>query len=514
MIKGSLATLLISVESQIPGSSDAWQLFRSGSSLPIVSGSIDSRGGFVVPLRYITTAGDYVIRTIRSYSDGTPSSVSDSPPFHVDLLLWDSIAGSYEALLADLTHIPNDGALYRGVLGFSVTRYGYASGRLRFNEPLPISNAPDPGLRNYTPVLRTFLTVFTPIAGNPSLLQASPRLGTGISAGREELLLQLDLTTSPPKFSATVKNSSLVVPDGGLSNATSTATKCDRLITGLSAMPIGMRGALGHYTLAADSGNPSSDHAHLLLTVTSTGNLLWVTRRPGYTGSGSTLLSIKSEKSFGACIYESQTVFVRSIGSILTRSWLGKIELAKTDFGSWRALVDLGTNTRALELQSCCLTNTAGLISYKSENANWSKIQWINFSEEIGSYWGFLSNAVSILNPPSRMLFHLKQPLGSPYIQPGDTAWNVAFSTTGWATFERMISGGASPGTMMGQVGRTTGEWAGIYVTPTGSLRYRVHGVVHDPFDSPQEFARGWVEYGSVPFLSIGTWRVQSVNAP
>jgi hypothetical protein len=205
-----------------------------------------------------------------------------------------------------------------------------------------------------------------------------------------------------------------------------------------------MRGVTGHYILAADSSNLPANQSYVVLTATSSGLLVWVSRRPGYSGSGSTALSVESETSFGAKIYESQVTAVPSTDSILTRVWLGKIHLAKTAFGSWRASVNSTADTRALELQSCYLTRINGLVSYKSEKANWSKIQWINFSGGTGGYWSLQSDAISLLRPPSRMLFHLQPPQVDPSIEPVDVFWNVAFSTTGRATFERTVFGGTT----------------------------------------------------------------------
>ncbi len=514
MLKGSLATLSLSLESQIPGASDSWQLMRVGSTLPVLSGTVTAGGGFLVPLRYITDEGDYFIRTTRTYADGSDTSYSDSLPFRIQLLAWDSVAGSYDALLADLTHIPSDGAAYRGVVGFSVNRYGTASGRLRFSEPLSIPNAPDPSFRNYTPVVRTFVKAFTPVEGNPSLVQLTSNLGVGAVAGRETLVLQLDLSTSPPTFSATVKISNLVVPDGGSISAMSGATECARQITSAATIPTEMRGAIGRYTLLADSSNLPTNQSYLALTATSSGMLVWASRRPGYSGSGSNALSVESKTSFGAKIYESQVRAVPSTSSILTRISLGKLNLAKTDLGGWRAAVNSGTDTRALELQSCCLTVIGGLVSYKSENANWSKIQSIGFSEGAGGYWSLQSSAIPLLHPPSRMLFSLQPPQVDPSIRPVDVFWNVAFSTTASATFERTAFGGTTLLTMTGALNRSTGSWLGTYIPPGGSLRYRVYGAVLSPLDTNPEVARGWVESGLAPFLSVGTWSLQNVNAP
>lgn len=507
MIKGAATTLALSVQATVAGAVDTWRLLAVGQDIQLLSGTVASGGQFSVPLRSITTPGDYIIRLSRAYSDDSQTTTTDSLPFHIDVQTWDTIAASYEALLLDSNHVLADGAVYRGILNFSITRFGYMSGRLRFNEPLPISNAPDSALRNYTPVIRTFSSGFTPVEGNPSLMQTTPRLGTGTAAGREELVLQLDLNTTPPTFSATIKHSAAVIYGDTTVASTSVAANCPRLVTNLTTLPSTLSGAPGHYLLAADF---PSDQAHMLLQVSSTGRLLWVTRRPGYTGTGSTALCVEGASTFAANIYEAQTTVVRLTSSQLVRSWLGKVNFHKSDLGSWGAAIDSNELPKGLELQSCNLTSANGLISYKLENSNWARIQKVNFSAEKGCLWSLQSDSSSFLRTPSKFTLNLLNPPRNPDTQPGESLWNVTISTAGVAFCERAILNGVTPGLMLMRVDRLNGALLGTYIPTEENLRYRVYGVTLDPVDSPSIRAAGWVEYGTAPFISSGSWTLQN----
>ena len=507
MIKGAATTLALSAQATFAGAVDTWLLLAVGQDIPILSGTVASGGKFSVPLRSITTSGDYFIRLSRAYEGDSKATTTDSVPFHIDVQTWDTVAASYEALLLDSNHVLNDGAVYRGILNVTITRFGYTSGRLRFNEPLPISNAPDSAFRNYAPVIRTFAAAFTPVEGNPSLMQSTPKLGTGTAAGREEMVLQLDLTTTPPTLSATVKHSVAVVYGGTTASSTSVATNCPRLVTNLTNLPSTLSGAPGRYVSAADF---PTDRAHIFLQAFSTGRLLWVTRRLGYTGTGSTALNVEGDTTLGANIYEAQTAAVRLTSSQLVRSWLGKIHFHKSDTGSWGAAIHSNELPNGLELQSCYLTSTNGLVSYKVENSNWARIQKVNFSARNGCLWSLQADSSSFLRTPTQLSLELLNPPKSLDTPPGASLWNVRISSAGIAFCDRTIVNGVPPGLMLLRVDRSSGELLGTYIPNEGTSRYRVYGVTLDPVSSPSLRAAGWVEYGTAPFISSGSWTLQN----
>jgi hypothetical protein len=507
MIKGAATTLALSAQPTVAGAVDTWLLLAVGQDIPLLSGTVASGGKFSVPLRSITNSGDYFIRLSRAYSDSSSATTTDSDPFHIDVQTWDAVAASYEALLLDSNHLLNDGAVYRGILNVTITRFGYTSGRLRFNEPLPISNAPDSAFRNYTPVIRTFAAAFTPVEGNPSLMQSTPKLGIGTAAGREEMVLQLDLTTTPPTLNATVKHSVAVVYGGTSASSASVAANCPRLVTNLTSLPSTLSGVPGRYVLAADF---PTDRAHVFLQACSTGRLLWSTRRFGYTGTGSTSLFVDGPTTFGANIYEAQTTPVRVASSQLVRSWLGKVHFTKSDAGSWGATINSDELSNGLELQACYLTSASGLVSYKAENSNWARIQKINFSARNGCLWSLQADSSSFLRTPTQLTLDLLNPPKSPDSPQVESLWNVTISSAGVAFCDRTFVNGVSPGLMLMRVERLSGEFSGTYVPNQENSRYRVYGVALDPVSSPSIRAAGWVEYGTAPAITSGSWTLQN----
>jgi len=191
MIRATAATLALSAGAAPLGAYDTWALMQivpGGTNIAMASGSVSPSGAMSVSLRSVEASGDFLVRLLRTFSDGSTVSL-DSGAFHLDVQSWDSVLGSYQSLLLDGTQSVLDGAVYRGALSFTVSRSGVVSARLRFNEPLPVANAPDPSVRKYAPVSRTFAAVFTPVDGNPSLLRGVPRVIGDPAAIRETLVL-------------------------------------------------------------------------------------------------------------------------------------------------------------------------------------------------------------------------------------------------------------------------------------------------------------------------------------
>jgi hypothetical protein len=88
--------------------------------------------------------------------------------------------------------------------------------------------------------------------------------------------------------------------------------------------------------------------------------------------------------------------------------------------------------------------------------------------------------------------------------------WNITISSAGVAFCDRTFVNGVSPGLMLMRVNRLNGEFSGTYIPSEGNSRYRVYGVTLDPVSSPSIRAAGWVEYGTAPAITSGSWTLQN----
>ena len=514
MIRATTATLALSAGAAPLGASDTWalmQIVSGGTNLAVASGSVSPSGSMSVSLRSVETSGDFLVRLLRTFSDGSTVTL-DSGAFHLDVQTWDSVLGSYVALLLDDTHSVLDGAVYRGILNLTVSRSGIVSARLRFNEPLPVANAPDPSVRKYAPVSRSFAAVFTPVDGNPSLLRGVPKVIGDPAAIRETLVMELDCSTTTPTLRATVTYPVAQVFGGTPVAFSSVAASCPRVVSSLSQLPASMSDVAGRYLLAADGkqDGSGSNLAALLLQVLPSGRLLWTTRRPGYTGSGYTTLVVEGGTSFSGSVYEAQTTLVRSLSSQLVRSWMGEMQFTKSQQSVWRASVNSPEFPTSLESQSSCITWLGSVGSFSAANSNYGLVQPVTFSQKYGALWSLQSDISDFLRVPLPLQLVLQQPTQVLGTASESLAWNLSFSSAGAVSAERVPVGETIPGQMFLRVNRSTGEFYGTYIPNTQNARYKVFGIPLSPTDGFSARAIGWVETGTAPLVSTGTWSIKS----
>ncbi|NBV87133.1 MAG: hypothetical protein EBS01_12930, partial [Verrucomicrobia bacterium] len=460
--------------------------------------------------RTLEGSGDFLVRLLRTFSDGYSAAV-DSDVFHLEVQSWDSLLGSYQALLVDDSRSILDGAVYRGLLGFTVSRSGVVSARLRFNEPLPVANAPDSTVRKYVPVIRSFGTVFTPVDGIPSLLRGIPRVTGDPTAVRETLLLELDCSTTPPTFRAEVTYPVAQTVGGTLAAFSSVAANCSRVVSSLSLLPASLSDVAGHYLVAADGpqGGNGENLAALILQVLPSGRLIWMTRRPGYTGSGSTALAVDGGTSFSTVLYEAQTTSVRTLNSQLVRSWMGGIQFAKLRQSEWRAFVNSPELPSALESQSSCVTTLGSLSFFSADNSNFGLVRPVAFSQKYSALWNLQADTSEFLRvqlPLQLVLQQSAQAFGAASV---NSAWNLTFFSSGAAFAERLAVGDTIPGPVVLRVNRSSGEFYGTYIPIGQTARYKLTGIPLPTTEGFSARAIGWVESGTPPLISTGTWSIR-----
>ena len=522
-IPGSRGTIRLKV---VPGAGEtSYELVPVGASpaLPDARGTVSSETGeALVALNALNTAGSYKVRFTRIGLDGEVQT-TDSAPFELVQRTWDDAAGTYETLLAGETALevpPSEPGIYRGTVVLSVTKRGSFSGKLLYNEAAALttdgSSTLAPGFpRVYTPVQRSFSGSWSDSPSNPSLKVASPRLGTGATALRQSLSLELDLSVTPPALNVRVNDA--VSKGNGV--FASFATGCVRLVTGSSTAiePTSVSGLTGRYTLASDPGSADEGYrieAYTLVQVLPSLRALWATRMAGYTGTGSSGVQIADPNRPLVQFYERSFLSTSTLFS--SNSLLGELSFQRGSDAAWKGLFGSTLVPDGLEQQTSCLNKkTTGptVPIYDSAfevGTRWSRVERINCLQREGARWsGAKSTGLPSFFPAATTCtLKLRDVLTSSGTSTTvDYAWNLTVSTTGVVRVTSPVTS-ASPLLRL-RLDKTRGEWIGGF-TGSGNVRRNVYGVPIDSGSVSSVFGRGWAEpVSGTPRASTGGWRLE-----
>ena len=540
VLKGSAAQQSILVDNfGQGGASSATFALLSAAGVTVASGAVPSDGALSVPLRAASVSGNYTVRITRTYADGPKKSV-DSNPFHVDLKSLSDAAGSYEMMLEDRSGVLGDGANYRGKVVATITRTGEVSGRLFFNEAPHLEGAastqsPAPGLRSYTPVELPFAALFKTVSDKA---ECNPVLGVGATANRQRLALSLDFSESPVQLKAEVRDDASLGMDRSLADgALSTGAGAASLVS-LRAVPVAggthevdlTSVTASRYAIASNApqfseSDPSSEHnASLLIQVLPSGQVLWTTRMPGYTGSGAGFLKVKefaSGHSLEMPLYEARSV--SNNVQLNTTSLLGELRFNQDNAtGQWAVRVQNGATDDGLERQSCYLTKqtlkgkrvpvySEGAFNLNAKqpsgftsNFNWTGVNPLDFSDQRDTSWS-PSTGIWSLQPALK-----KAPLYLIAEDPGtglNYVWNVSLSSTGLVRATPTVqSASTQPGLTL-RMDATLGEWTGFY-EGADRVRRNLFGVILPQGEPTDPIADGWIEAGALPGMRVGAWRL------
>ncbi|NBV86059.1 MAG: hypothetical protein EBS01_07310, partial [Verrucomicrobia bacterium] len=512
MIQGSDATLGITLYSTGTYATD-YTLYYGATPLAI-TGTIPASGTAsavaYIPLKSLTTGGSYSVKFSR-YLSATERGSATSSAFNVSFLSWaDYAAGTYQTLLAnDASALSalNDGSVYRGFLSLSVSKFGSVSGKLYYNEATLLSGGTS-GERLYAPIVRAFSGKFAPKAGNPSTMTFTPvRLGTAAQSTRESLTIDLDLSASPAKMSASLTDSVSLASGSCLSSA-SDVTK---VASGLST--VDLAGLVGKYLLSANLANSAGvyeQQAYVQAQVLSTGRLLWTSRLRGHTGSGATYLNTNDATAPFAGLYEGSQITSSKLHNAY--SLMGEVAFRLTG-GSWAASIGSPELQDKLEKQASYVarqTTGSGSLAavynsaYFSSGTNSTGVKFISFSNNDVARWcGATFTGIPAYLPTARPLtLSVQDPLNS-----GTAAlsWAVTIGSSGAvAAVPQTVNGVTSPNVVL-QFTKTTGLWSGVYVL-SGARRTLVGASLDQGTAAATRAAQGWAESGVFPATKTGTW--------
>ncbi len=490
-------------------------------AIPGATGTVSAATGeALVALNAINASGSYKVRFKRIGLVGE-TETADSEIFELVQRTWTDAAGTYETLLtgeAALETAPAELGSYRGMVVLTLTPRGSFSGKLFYNEAAALTTDGSltvaPGApRVYVPVLRSFSGVWSDSTLNPSLKVASPRLGTGASASRQSLALELDLSVSPPAIN--FRLSDAVSKKEGV--FTSLATGCVRLATGGPAgvEPASVSGLTGRYTLASDSASLEEGfrtEAHTLVQVLPSMKALWASRMPGYTSTGSGGIQIAEPDRPLVQFYERALLSTLELS--YSNSLLGELRFERDGASTWRALFGSHLVPAGLERQTSCLnkrTTAPTVPIYDSGFASgtrWSRVERIGCLQGQGSQWSSAkatSGLPSFIPTSGVRRLRLRDALtaaGTTSLV--DYSWDLTVSTTG---FVRVTSPVATASPLLRlRLDKVRGEWIGSF-TAGGNVRRNLFGTSIDSGSASTVIGRGWTEPASgTPRIPTGGW--------
>jgi hypothetical protein len=467
----------------------------------VLNGTVSPEGSFQIPASRLRTGGKYAVRVTRVFPDsGTVSVTSD--PFSVGFVDWEQVAGSYEGMLVD-TSAPGtvDAAVYRGSVTLTIARGGGVSGRLNYNEALPVSGATDSSLRAYRPVCKPLLGTLATSAESPTKLVFTPSPGTKVGGDRQVVSAELDLGQSPPALSVKVTDTAL--QDATVSSQPR-VSGTDNLRKSLTSVAPDKAGIVGRYVISANA----PERGYALAQVTSAGKILWITRLPGYAGSGCASLSLLDSGHAVASLYEARVCGARGVWDVT--SLLGQWSLAADASGaSWACRIDSLVRPSQLEKQQSYVSGNGSSFVANALSANVTPVVALDFGSGSGVVWNNDSPQkafVGALNAPLKLVLQDTDEFGGAQ----QFVWDLQISASGAVRATSAAEMAVKAPALSLRFDKTNGELMGSYSLRAGVRRGVYLGAVKVPGNVLRQFS-GWVEAGGVPVPRAGAaW----VDAP
>jgi hypothetical protein len=360
----------------------------------------------------------------------------------------------------------------------------------------------------------------TSIPGDLLSYQKVIKLGTGASAGRQYLTLEVSFETAPPTLTVTVKDSGS--PSVGEDAWVSASLDCTRslpsLPTSLNAggNNVDYSKAAGRYALYAAGGDSSGvNDAYVLAQLLPTGKLLWISRIKGSVGTGSAGLRFAKD-GLNASVYEGR---VHSASNLLkSASILGSLNFVwDSTVSSWNSNFGSDTLPGKVEKQSSYVSKTGGKFAF-NDVQDATGITELDFSNRDGVRWGsatvrtvpeFMAGGGTLTS--SVFTLGTQDPLADQRRNPVSYTWHISIAATGkvLATSLPDAEGVLSPKLVL-TLDKQTGGFTGYYNSSISgkNVRCNIYGCGLMSQTDETLRARGWVETGVLPKISTGRWEM------
>jgi len=461
--------------------------------------AVPESGVLEMPLSKIPASGSYIVKFTRSFTDGTVISV-DSQSFSVAVSDWAEVAGTYEALLEDSSAFGSvDGASYRGFVSLTIGRGGAVTGRFNYNEALQVTGAEEPSVRAYRPVSKTIVGAFSAEGDAPLILGFVPsRKGGGTGGASVEgqvFSAELDFQQSPPALKVTVTDSASSRTNPAATPWMSSAENIPKSLAKSSLLGAAIA---GRYIVSSDDSR-----AYFLVNATPAGSVLWTSRLPGSSGSGSANLSVKDVSNGLVAFYEGRST--TSLGAFNSLSLLGNLNFVPDADGTgWICRFGSSLRPSQLEKQQTRVSKRSNSYFINDVIHNETGIGTVDFSRDTVVGWNNsdpLKGSALFQNLPLKLT--LTDPLTDSLGFAAEYSWNLLVTDSGVVRTSVSPDSVSVPPALSLKFDRLNGQLTGGYVPFRGARRSVSLCFSRSPEDVIRQF-RGWVESGSLSGVQTG----------
>ena len=398
-----------------------------------------------------------------------------------------------------------DGSVHRGVVSITITKRGAVSGRIRYNELLR-SEGSSPAV--YRPVVRAFAGALKPGDSGSLKYGFTTNLGVGAGAGREQVVLEADYSTAVPSVTVRVLDRVSANASGGQGFSSETPA-----LTGVQSGEF-PEGTLGRYVLTTEA-------AYLLVQTLPSGRLVWSTKMPDYSNTGSALAIVTADGGVSAAFYEGKTS--KPYEGSAVNSLIGSLNILRPqdpsskwricpgdvhfpDALDWQSSLSATQVTEVVEGGAAAASHVPfcerGLIQFTSEQScQWSRRDNATASQQGPELAAIFSSGPAILTLRD---FSRTDAAGAPTLY----TWNVSHSGRG-LTASGLSTNGVYPPALSLRLARDRGEITGFYGAP-GATQRQLKGAALIT-EGPRLSAGGWIEPGAADGANLSTWSIQMV---
>ncbi len=422
-------------------------------------------------------------------------------------------SASFEGVLTQASNaldgdpVSGNGAVHRGVVSLIITKRGTVSGRIRYNELLLSEGS---SVAVYRPVVRAFSGVLKPSDSELLKYSLTASLGSGAGAGREQLTVEADYSAAVPSVTVRVLDQISANASGGLGFLSQTPS-----LTAAQAGEI-PSGALGRYVLTTEA-------AYLLVQTLPSGRLLWSTKMPDYSNSGSALAAVTPDGDLSAAFYEFKTT--KSSAGSSVNSLIGSLHMRRPQESSskWGACAGDSLFPEGLDWQSSLsATHSTEVVegsAAAASDAPFCERGLIRLTADKSCQWGQPNNLsgrqptpdlAQIFSSGKAILtlqdYSRTNAAGAPTLY----SWSVAYSEKGFLA-AGVPTDGILPPTLSLRLARDRGEITGFYGAAGASRRLLKGAAIVT--EASTLSASGWVEPDSADGATLSTWGIRMSNS-
>jgi hypothetical protein len=316
--------------------------------------------------------------------------------------------------------------------------------------------------------------------------------------------LEVDFEQTPPVVRASILNVSL---KGAVSSDLACECAATAIPKSLAKLSGSLSGIAGRYAMVA----AENTNAYSLIQVLASGRVLWMTRYPGYTGSGSGTLNGAVVDNPSVPFYEGRTT--STPGLLVSSSVLGELAFGVDQRGAvWAPYFGNGgflekQETRISKINGCPVYNAAAM----ADGTEKTGVTHLDFSADNVTPWNSTNPQGTFKQLEQRSwTLTVQDPLLGSDGNIQKFSWDISILGLGVIKAVKSAGTGMNQPSLFIQLDRSSGEVSGGYSLANGGRR-SLSGSVSSPAENSSQRFRGWVVMTS-DSSKVADWEI--INSP